>query len=253
MSIEIISKAAQVNADVNEEEILMNKPIGFPNDHGEQHPYSNIFYFMNAESEEGSTLPLHRHEGFEILTFVNRGWYEYYDSTIKKWIRLHGGDVNLVKAGKGIAHAEKLGTNSQILQIWFNPDLIQTLKKEPFVADFKNSDFYSMEMGNKKIKSIIGNDELITLDSDDITIKEITFFHGTHIVALEQYSCYSIYLIKGDLELNTLIVTQDDFIIVKDESELEITCGRESKILLIESPMNLKYKTYYNYFQDKYS
>jgi len=253
MAIEILSKAAQINSDVNDEEIFINKPIGFPNETSELAPISNLFYIVNAETEEGSTIKMHEHKGFEVLTLVHRGYWDYYDMITKKWNRLVTGEVQFLKPGKGYVHSERLGQSSHITQIWFDPNLQKSLLREPLVSDYKNSDFHTIDSGNKRVKTIIGGTSLISPDSDEISVKEITLFHGTHLIALEAYSYYSFYIAKGDIEVNTKIVTEEDFMIIKDEADLEITCGRETKLIMIETPKTLKYKTYAQIFPDKYS
>ena len=38
------------------------------------------------------------------------------------------GDVQIIRAGNGISHAEEIDDNSEIFQIWFDPNLSKTLK-----------------------------------------------------------------------------------------------------------------------------
>ena len=41
---------------------------------------------------------------------------------------LKEGDVQIIRAGNGISHAEEIDDNSEIFQIWFDPNLSKTLK-----------------------------------------------------------------------------------------------------------------------------
>ena len=70
--IEIYSKEKQAYGQFNNGEIIENKPIGFPSDNGKMLPYSNLFYWAHAVSKADSTIGLHPHKGFEIITFVLR-------------------------------------------------------------------------------------------------------------------------------------------------------------------------------------
>ena len=72
-------------------------------------------------------LALHPHRGFEICSFVLKGEIEHYDTLLDKWITLSEGDVQVIKAGKGISHSEKLKSGSEIFQIWFDPNIQESL------------------------------------------------------------------------------------------------------------------------------
>lgn len=66
------------------------------------------FYWAHAWSDKGSTIGLHPHQGFEILSFVLKGEIEHYDTKNKTWLKLKAGDVQIIRSGNGISHAEKL-------------------------------------------------------------------------------------------------------------------------------------------------
>ena len=73
MSIQIINKESQAYGAFNGGEIVENKPIGFPIEEGPTKPYSSLFYLANAIAKVDSTIGLHPHEGFEIMSFVLKG------------------------------------------------------------------------------------------------------------------------------------------------------------------------------------
>ena len=68
--LEIISKKSQAYGEFNNGEIIENKPIGFPKDGGKLKAYSNLFYWAYAKANFDSTIGLHPHKGFEIITYV---------------------------------------------------------------------------------------------------------------------------------------------------------------------------------------
>ena len=73
MRISITPKEKQGVGQFNGGQILENKPIGFPQDGGNQRSYSNLFYWAHAWSDEGSLLGEHPHKGFEIV-HTNAYW-----------------------------------------------------------------------------------------------------------------------------------------------------------------------------------
>ena len=139
--IKIYPKKSQAYGEFNNGEIIENKPIGFPQDNGPVKPYSNLFYWAFAEANNESTIGLHPHKGFEIVSFVLSGSIDHYDTKINKWLTLKKGDVQLIKSGSGIYHSEKLHKHSSIFQIWFDPNISKSITIPPQYQDFKSNNF----------------------------------------------------------------------------------------------------------------
>jgi redox-sensitive bicupin YhaK (pirin superfamily) len=252
MPFNLVSKPTQISYELNEGEIYVNKPLGFPKDRGHIKPYSCIFNIMNASTEEGTTLEEHAHQGFELLIYVVRGTVDYFDTINQEWERLNQGDIQLIKSASGMKHTQRWHPNTQIFEIWFNPDMRHTILNEPQVINHRADEFPEWEANKMRIKTIIGSGSELELDTEEIKIKELTFFHGNHSLNLEPTEIYSAYMLRGGLEINNTILDEDDFMIITNESSLEITAGRESRLLVIESPKETHYKTYAKLYPQKY-
>ena len=136
MGIDFFSIKDQANGNFNNGEILEKKPIGFPQDGGKLKPYSNLFYWAHAwTTNRKSTIGLHPHQGFGICSFVLKGKINHYDTKQNKWITLSEGDVQIIRSRNGISHSEEIGHKSEIFQIWFDPDISRSLKKEASTND----------------------------------------------------------------------------------------------------------------------
>ncbi|MCX6147380.1 MAG: pirin family protein [Candidatus Kapabacteria bacterium] len=253
MSIDVFYKENQCYGEFNDGDIVENKPIGFPQDKGKLKPYSNLFYWANAFSEVGSTIGMHAHQGFEIFSYLIRGSIEHFDSKSKTWNKLHAGDAQVIKSGSGISHSERFHPGTQIFQIWFNPDLKKTLTLPAIYTDFNSDLFHVIEAQKRIIKTIVGSGSPIELDSYGLRIKEITFFAGNHFLALEPTSYYSIYCIKGSIEMSSHSIGDDDFMLVYEELSLDITAATDTKVFIIESPESLSYLTYFQMYPQKYT
>lgn len=253
MSIEVYHKEDQAYGEFNDGDIIENKPLGFPQDRGKLKPYSNLFYWSNSYSEVGSTIGMHSHQGFEIFTYVVKGTVEHIDSKSKAVRKLLSGDAQVIKSGSGISHTEKYMPNTQVFQIWFNPDLKKTLVLPPIYEDYGTDLFSVHEAEKRKIKTIVGSGSPIELDSYGVRIKEITFYAGNHFLALEANAFYSIYCIKGSIELSSHSIDDDDFMVVHEEFSLDITAAKDTKVFIIESPQDLSYMTYYQMYPKKYT
>ena len=153
MAVKVYTKENQANGNFNGGEILEKKPIGFPQDGGMLRPYSNLFYWAHTWAPKNdSIIGLHPHRGFEICSFVLKGEIEHYDTLLDKWITLKEGDVQVIKAGKGISHSEKL---KKVLK-YFKYGLILTfmshyMKKQIIVTTNQRSFWLKKRMERKLI------------------------------------------------------------------------------------------------------
>ena len=237
--IEIYSKENQAYGQFNYGEIIENKPIGFPSDNGKILPYSNLFYWAHAVSKADSTIGLHPHKGFEIITFVLSGSIKHYDTLINKWIELNQGDVQIIKSRSGIYHSEFLKKNSSIFQIWLDPNINASISKKAEYKDYKSSSF---KWKNNK-KTFIGEDSIISLDTENIEIFELIIDKDTEL-KLDYKKYYSIYFLSGELILDNRILNCHDFIKISKENNISLKCLDKSKLFIISSPSSVSYKTY---------
>ena len=245
MPVKTYIKENQANGNFNGGEILEKKPIGFPQDGGMLRPYSNLFYWAHAWAPKNdSIIGLHPHRGFEICSFVLKGEIEHYDTLLDKWITLKEGDVQVIKAGKGISHSEKLKKGSEIFQIWFDPNLHKSLYEEAHYSDYK-SDLFSFKKENGKETKIISDiNNQIDLKSESIQIYQHSFTKGIYDHEINKDRFHSIFIQSGILKINDETYNPGDFLIVNREVSLSIEIISDAKVFEIISLIDLPYKTY---------
>ena len=245
MPIKIFKKDDQANGNFNGGEILEKKPIGFPQDGGILRPYSNLFYWAHAWAPKNdSTIGIHPHRGFEICSFVLKGEIEHYDTLLDKWITLKEGDVQVIKAGKGISHSEKLKKGSEIFQIWFDPNLHESLYEDANYSDYKSEIFSIKKENGKETKIISDINNQIDLKSDSIQIYQHSFVKGMYDHEIGQDRFHSIFIQYGRLKINYEIYNSGDFLIVDSEVSLSIEIISDTKVFEIISLIELPYSTY---------
>ena len=248
MSIEIYRKEVQARGQFDGGKIVENKPVGFPREGGSVTAYSNIFYWANAESPDGGFIAEHPHKGFEIMSFVIDGSIEHFDSGSNKWIPLKKGDMQIIRAGNGITHAERLNPGGRMFQIWLDPNLEKTLKKPASYNDHKADEFPVNEKNGYSEKIYKGDAAPLKMDSEGVAIKEYIFENGESEIEIDDNMIYSAYLINGEITVNGKGMRPDDFCIIKDEKKLKVKAESESKFFMIGSPAKLSYKTYSEMF-----
>ncbi len=238
--IKIYPKKSQAHGEFNNGEIIENKPIGFPQDNGPVKPYSNLFYWAFAEAYNESTIGLHPHKGFEIMSFVLSGSIDHYDTKINKWLTLKKGDVQLIKSGSGIYHSEKLHKHSSIFQIWFDPNISKSITNPPQYQDFKSNNFKFDGIR----KYYVGNNSPIKLDSENIQIFKLKISKYT-ILSVPETLVYSIYCLNNSFKLDNMTIKKNDFIIICDEKNVTISVKTPIELFVISSSKFVSYKTYF--------
>ena len=244
MSVKINTKENQAKGAFAGGLILENKPIGFPQDGGNQKPYSNLFYWANAWSDKGGLIGEHPHKFFEIMSFVIEGEIEHYDSKFDRWLSLEKGDAQIIRSGNGISHAEKIKENSRMFQIWFDPNVQETMSKPASYNDYKSADMHYYEEDGISYKNYIGKGGPITMDAEGVEIYEMNILKGSHQLKLDDKKIYSHYLLDGEVSINNQTVELDDFFIIDGENKLEIIANKDSKLFVVVNPFTLSHKAY---------
>ena len=244
MAIQITTKEEQAMGVFAGGAILENKPIGFPQDGGKQQPFSNLFYWANAWSDKGGLIGEHPHKMFEIMSFVIEGEIQHYDSKFDRWLSLEKGDAQIIQSGNGITHAERLMPGSRMFQVWFDPNIKQSMLKEATYADCKSADMNYSNEGDVSAKNYVGNGGPMQMDSEGVAIREVTFKKGSFTLNLDESKIYSMYLLNGKTSIEDLELTEHDFIKIEDEKELNLVVNSASTFFEIVTPKQLTYQTY---------
>ena len=245
MILNVFKISEQAKGNFNGGEILENKPIGFPQDRGKLKPYSNLFYWAHAwTNDKKSNIGLHPHQGFEICSFILNGNINHFDTKQNKWIPLSKGDVQIIRAGNGISHAEELGENSEIFQIWFDPNLENSLKNNPSYDDYSFSQF--KESKNKTSSTIIikGEGSPMQMETEGVSINIHNFKKGSHFFKSSKDKVHSIFVLDGEIEIENKKNLKGTFLTISQTNSFEIFCNKKSSIFEVISPLYPSYKTY---------
>lgn len=245
MALRIISKSQQAIGAFNGGQIIENKPIGFPQEGGFVRPYSNLFYWAKAHGVVDSTIGLHPHQGFEIITFVLKGNIRHFDSQLNDWKPLTAGDVQIIRAGNGIEHAEHLEKDSEIFQIWFDPNLNKTLQQEASYNDYQLDSFPKVETPYGTRRQLIGGEAPLTLDSPGLLVERYNFESAGELT-IPEGKIMSLYVLEGSGTIGEKSVEQDDFIIGDSSGTLQVEPHDGGMDLFaIYSLAELDYRTYW--------
>ncbi|MCC7302585.1 MAG: pirin family protein [Bacteroidia bacterium] len=243
--IQIFPQSSQAKGSFNFGRILEHKPIGFPQDGGALKPYSTLFYWAHAWSDEGGLIDQHPHKGFEIMSYVLLGEIRHYDNQLNGWKKLVAGDVQVIRAGSGIVHAEQLMPGSAMYQIWFDPNLQETLTQDPSYNDYPSRVFPVTRQQGIGIKHICGGGSPFQIRSKVDFIQEWSLKGESRTMDLEPRSIYSVCVISGTAGWNGKSAEAGDFIVITEEKELKVE--GDGRFLVIGTPKDPGFDTYYRY------
>ena len=247
MALTIIPKKEQAYGQFNNGQIIENKPIGFPREGGPTKPYSTLFYWAYAEAKVDSTIGLHPHQGFEIMSFVLNGKIRHFDTKLDGWRDLEKGDVQIIRAGKGISHAEFMAQDAVMFQIWMDPNINKTMQQEATYDDYPAADFPIEDRNGLQVTTYTGTPEApLRMDTAGVTIArwELKDAEAVQTIDLQPDEVYSIYVLNGEGTFNGESVKSDDFIIIENANQLVLESNEDIELFVIASPVNVGYATY---------
>jgi redox-sensitive bicupin YhaK (pirin superfamily) len=241
--IELMPASRQAPGGFNNGEILELRPVIYGHQGGGFPSYSNLFYWAYAWSSKGSTIGLHPHKGFEILSYVVRGTIEHYDTLLKKWIPLTEGSVQIIRSGSGISHSEKINPESSLFQIWFDPDLRKAMGKKATYGDFPPESFPLKETNGVSRLVLIGEGSPLTLDSP-VRMERVDYQSSSWEQEIPEGEVLSWFQIEGDIQMDEQSIPAGDFARIHGQNKIQINPRSNGAAFLIFTPVNPGYQTY---------
>jgi redox-sensitive bicupin YhaK (pirin superfamily) len=244
MSVRVVWRKDQLIKENYNGSVRERKIIGFP---GEKSPipnYSNIFYWAHIVSDYGGIISERPVIGFEILTFVLRGCYESYNPKTDRWTQFQEGDMEIIQAGKGIKHKEKMHSDSEILKIWLDPNFNQFRRIAPAINQYWAGAFPTKNLEGIKTTILKGKDVPLQMNAEGVSMQINYYDPGDHKLSCKKDCTLSCYIIKGYLDLNGKTLTYFDFFVIEDKAEITIQALSDCKIFMVTSPLQPEYQMY---------
>lgn len=183
----------------------------------------------------GTGFPTHPHKNMEIITFVRSGAINHEDSEGNKGIT-NEGEVQVMSAGKGIAHSEYNLTNQPLTlyQIWIESnvhDIEPRWDSKPLFLEANNKGLSLLVSGYKEDKNdtLFINQEARIFGGKIIkgTVFEHNITHQAYVLASK--GCFEI--IEGT---NTSVLNKGDGAEITKTSNITFKVIEDSEILLID-------------------
>lgn len=198
----------------------------------ERTQWGKLRVWNDDEIQPKSGFPPHPHNNMEIITYVREGAISHKDNLGNEG-RTEAGDVQVMSAGSGIAHAEYNLEDevTRIFQIWIMPDQAGGQPQwgaKPFPKGERAGKFIVLASG-------------IEGDSDALPIRANARVVGATVKAGET-AVYSLgkdrkaYLVPatGRVEIDGQLVEARDGAAIGDMDEVRITAVEDSEVVLVD-------------------
>jgi redox-sensitive bicupin YhaK (pirin superfamily) len=194
--------------------------------------WGKLRVWNDDEIQPKSGFPPHPHSNMEIITYVREGAISHKDNLGNEG-RTEAGDVQVMSAGSGIAHAEYNMEDevTRIFQIWIMPDQAGGQPQwgaKPFPKDDRAGKFVVLASG-------------INGDVDALPIRANARVVGATVKAGET-AVYPLgkdrkaYLVPatGRVEIDGNSVDARDGAAIGDMDEVRVTALEDSEIVLVD-------------------
>ena len=163
LGITIYPPEAQGVGEFDGGRITEIKPIGFPGEGPDVSRKGPLFYWAWATAKGYGKIGLHPHRAFEIMSYALEGEIGHYD-TMGNRSRVKAGGAQVMQTGSGVSHEEEtVGEHNEFFQIWFEPNLMETVRQTPTYAEFRHEDFPVEVRDGVTLKHVIGNGAPVSL------------------------------------------------------------------------------------------
>ena len=193
--------------------------------------WGNLRVWNDDVIAPGTGFPLHRHRDMEIITYVREGAITHQDNLGNKG-RTVAGNVKVMSAGTGIAHAEynHEAIATSIFQIWIIPDRIgeqPTWGTRSFPKAERDGRFVVLASGRAA-------DGGLPIRADARVLGAA--LKAGQSAQLDQDSDHKAYLVpaSGTVEVNNVPVQARDGLAVAETDHLRITAIEDSEIVLVD-------------------
>ena len=197
-------------------------------------PSAGLFYWSHSHFTGDFEFGLHGHEGFEIMTFVLDGENSHFDTAGTTWVPLHRGDVQIIRAGSGISHNERVARGTRAFQIWFDPGYAEALGRSPDYRDHPASTFTSQSFGGFEVTDYVGGRGPIQSRVEGLSIRRMTStVQATETVALGDDRYSVLYVIEGSATIDGTPMTTDDALVVQGTDEVDVALSADSDLFVV--------------------
>ena len=198
----------------------------------ERTQWGKLRVWNDDEIQPKSGFPPHPHSNMEIITYVREGAISHRDNLGNEG-RTEAGDVQVMSAGSGIAHAEYNMEDevTRIFQIWIMPDQAGGQPQwgaKPFPKDDRAGKFVVLASG------IEGDTDALPIRANARVVGATVKAGETAIYPLGKDRKAYLVPATGRVEIDGQAVDARDGAAIGDMNEVRITAVEDSEVVLVD-------------------
>ena len=182
-----------------------------------------------------SGFPPHPHSDMEIITYVREGAISHKDN-LGNAGRTVAGDVQVMSAGSGIAHAEfnLESETTRIFQIWILPSERggqPSWGTKPFPQSDRSGKFVALASGME------GDDDALPIRAQARVLGATLKAGEVAEYVFSHPSRYGYLVVsKGSVEVNGVALSLRDGAAIHDEDVITVKAGEDAEMVLVDAP-----------------
>ncbi|MCL6698242.1 pirin family protein [Sphingomonas sp. NSE70-1] len=194
--------------------------------------WGKLRVWNDDEIQPKSGFPPHPHNNMEIITYVREGAISHRDNLGNEG-RTEAGDVQVMSAGSGIAHAEYNMEDevTRIFQIWIMPDQVGGQPQwgaKPFPKGERAGKFIVLASG------IEGDDDALPIRANARVVGATVKAGETAVYPLGKDRKAYLVPATGRVEIDGNRVEARDGAAIGDMDEIRVTAIEDSEIVLVD-------------------
>ena len=198
----------------------------------ERTQWGKLRVWNDDEIQPKSGFPPHPHSNMEIITYVREGAISHRDNLGNEG-RTEAGDVQVMSAGSGIAHAEYNMEDevTRIFQIWIMPDQAGGQPQwgaKPFPKDDRAGKFVVLASG------IEGDTDALPIRANARVVGATVKAGETAIYPLGKDRKAYLVPATGRVKIDGQAVDARDGAAIGDMNEVRITAVEDSEVVLVD-------------------
>jgi quercetin 2,3-dioxygenase len=180
-----------------------------------------------------SGFPPHPHRDMEIITYVREGAITHQDN-LGNAGRTEAGDVQVMSAGTGIAHAEynKEDVTTKIFQIWIQPTRTgeePSWGARPFPKGDRAGQFVVLASG------LAGDDDALPIRTDARVVGATLKAGETAEYPIGRKRRAYLVPATGAVEIDGVTVNARDGAAIRDEDVIRVRAIADSELVLVDA------------------
>ncbi len=194
--------------------------------------WGNLRVINEDRIAPGTGFGTHGHRDMEIISYVLSGNLAHKDSmgNVKG---IPPGDVQRMSAGTGVRHSEfnhAEGQTTHFLQIWIEPNEVGVppgYEQITVPEDLKRGRL-------RLVASPEGGEGVVSIHADARMYAGL--FNGAEHAELRIDPARKAYvhLVRGELKVNGTALKEGDAALLKDESDIQLTDGKDAEVLVFD-------------------